>query len=129
MLLLQIRDNVSELSVQAASHAPRTRDRSRFGWLGDAASRGIEWAKAPIDGVLSAHESVMLFRNDAALGAATQLYEAAFGSGFLKTTVFEFKGEASLSWYLTQAEIGGLRQQADSPAIRGKIADVAAWLG
>jgi hypothetical protein len=129
VLLLQIRDNVSELSVQAASNAPRTRDRSRFGWLGDAASRGIEWAKAPIDGVLSAHESVMLFRNDAALGAATQLYEAAFGSGFLKTTVFEFKGEASLSWYLTQAEIGGLRQQADSPGIRGKIADVAAWLG
>ena len=126
VLLLQVRDNVSELSVHVESPPPP--QPSRFGWLGDAAARGFEWAKTPIDGVLSAHESVMLFRNDAALGAATQLYESTFGEGFLKTTIFEFKGEASLSWYLTQAEIGGLQQQADATEIQRKIGDVVAWL-
>jgi hypothetical protein len=129
ILLLQIRDNVSELSVdgeQRSDIAPQ--DRHRFGRFSAAAARGFEWLTSPISGVLSARDSVMLFRNDAALEAATQLSDSQCGPGFLSTTIFEFKGEASLSWYLTRAELEGIRGQVESPAIRSKIGHVFEWL-
>ncbi len=40
------------------------------------------------------------------------------------TTVFEFSGEASLSWHLTPTEIGKIEAQASSDGISGKIAAV-----
>jgi hypothetical protein len=44
------------------------------------------------------------------------------------TAAFEFKGEASLSWYLTQDEIAGLEAQVASDAIQGKVAAIGRWL-
>jgi hypothetical protein len=129
VLLVQIRDGVSELSV--ALDTPRRQDlhdQKRFGLVSAAVTRGFEWLTGPIGGLLSARESVMLFRNDAALEAAMQLCDAAFHPGFLTTTIFEFKGEASLSWYLTRAELDGILAQARSRGIAEKTADVARWL-
>jgi hypothetical protein len=70
----------------------------------------------------------MLFRNDAAIEAATELYDQQFGAGFLTTTIFEFKGEASLSWYLTQREYDGICAQAGSTKIDEKIRQACKWL-
>ena len=70
----------------------------------------------------------MLFRNDAAVEAATALYDEQLGSGFLTPTIFEFKGEASLSWYLTKSEYDGICAQAGSKGINEKIRHVAEWL-
>jgi hypothetical protein len=128
VLLIQMRDGVSELSVDGKPRPEPLRDISRFGQLGAAVGRGFEWATSPISSVQSARESVMLFRNDAALEAATQLYDAEIRPGFLTTTIFEFKGEASLSLYLTEAEIDGLSRQAESPGIRSKIEHTLEWL-
>ena len=129
VLLLQIRDNVSELSVDGeASAEGHPQDRHRFGRLSSAVARGFEWLTSPITGLLSARESVMLFRNDAALEAATQLCDSELGPGFLTTTIFDFKGEASLSWYLTRAELAGIRDQAGSRGIGAKVARVFDWL-
>jgi hypothetical protein len=128
VLLIQIRDGVSELSIDGRPRAEPTREISRFGELGAAVARGFEWATSPISAVLSARDSVTLFRNDAALEAATQLCDAQMRPGFLSTTIFEFKGEASLSWYLTEAEIDGLNRQADSPGIRSKLDAIRGWL-
>ena len=39
--------------------------------------------------------------------------------------MFEFRGEASLSWYLTEAETEGLREQTASEGIDGKLQAIA----
>src|SRR5579862_9375065 len=115
VLVIQIRDEVSELSVHETAARPPG---------GRAWGRGFEWLTSPIAGVLAAREAVMLFRNDAALAGVT----AALDPGFLTTTVFEFKGEASLSWYLTTAEIDTICAQATSPGIAAKVAALGEWL-
>src|SRR5581483_1643232 len=89
----------------------------------------IEGLSSPPEALLAAMDSVALFRNDAQLETVTHLYQAAGGTpDFLTTAVFEFKGEASLSWYLTADEIAGLEDQVGSDAISGKIAAIARWL-
>jgi hypothetical protein len=117
VLVIQIRDEVSELSVHETGAARPTPG-------GRAWRRGFEWLTSPIAGVLAAREAGMLFRNDAALAGVT----AQLGPGFLTTTVFEFKGEASLSWYLTGTEIDTICAQAASPGIAAKVAAVGEWL-
>ena len=117
MLVIQIRDEVSELSVHATSAAGPTSGGSAWG-------RGFEWLTSPIAGGLAAREAGMLFRNDAALEGVT----AQLGPGFLTTTVFEFKGEASLSWYLTRTEIDTICAQAASAGIAAKVVAVGEWL-
>jgi len=42
--------------------------------------------------------------------------------------IAEFKGEASLSWYLTRTEIDTICAQAASPGIAAKVAAVGEWL-
>jgi hypothetical protein len=116
VLVIQIRDEVSELSVHETGASPGARSTP---W-----GRGFEWLTSPIAGMLAAREAVMLFRNDAALAGVT----AALGPGFVTTTVFEFKGEASLSWYLTAAETDTICAQVASPGIAAKVAAVGEWL-
>src|SRR6185295_7813939 len=136
VLVLQIRDNVSNLSVNPDSETERraTALRAAAGMGphdadGSALGRGIEGLSSPPEALLAAMDSVALFRNDAQLETVTHLYEAAYGRpDFLTTAVFEFKGEASLSWYLIAEEIAGLEAQVSSDAIDAKIAAVARWL-
>ena len=139
ILVIQIRDNVSELSVTAgaepASEKPSVQAPKELQRIRDRGAerprlfRGFEGLTSPLEGVLSARESVMLFRNDAQLEAAMQLYTAAFGSeDFLMTTNFEFAGEASLSWHLSEAERELLVTQAEAQVITDKIAAIGEWL-
>jgi len=70
----------------------------------------------------------MVFRNDAELETVMQLFDEAMGRGFCRTTIFELKGEVSLSWYLTRAEVEGIAGQLASAGIEGKLRDVREWL-
>jgi hypothetical protein len=71
----------------------------------------------------------MLFRNDALLEGVKQLYRGASRNpDSLTTTVFEFAGEASLSWRLDEDERGLLIDQARSPGIGEKLEAVGRWL-
>ena len=71
----------------------------------------------------------MLFRNDARLEALGDLFTSGgYPEDFLTTTVFEFRGEASLSWTLSPGEVEGMVSQVDSKGIGQKLAAVGAWL-
>jgi hypothetical protein len=128
VLVLQIRDNVSPLSVNP-HHNDQGMRRVRTETTRAALSRGVEGLTTPIEGVLAAREAVSLFRNDAQLAMVTKLYDQHFGEGFVSTTVFEMDGGASLSWYLTSSEISGIESQATAPGIEDKIDAVDRWLG
>jgi hypothetical protein len=129
ILIIQIRDNVSELSVnpQSAPEFERLRENAAEG--DTATSRGLEGLTSPPEAVLSARNSATLFRNDAQLEAVSSLYAEAFKQpDFVTTTVFEFAGEASLSWHLDCDEVHSLLGQAASTGITGKLDAVRHWL-
>jgi hypothetical protein len=102
VVLIQIRDSVS----QAARTRPEVRDRSSI--LG----RGLEWATSPPEGLLTAREWSMSFRNDELLRVLTDHFDRTVGELYFTTVAFEFGGDASLSWYLTQEEQASIRDQA-----------------
>ena len=103
----------------------RERTRSSDGRL----SRSLEGLTSPPAGLLAARESVTLFRNDSQLEAMSHLYANALQSeDFLTTTVFEFGGEASLSWHLAGEEVNRLEAQARSKGIRQKVEAIDFWL-
>jgi len=129
ILVIQIRDNVSELSINPQT--PRELDRLRQNAAeGDTAAwRGLEGLTSPPEAVLSARDSATLFRNDAQLEAVSSLYAEAFKRpDFITTTVFEFAGEASLSWHLDSDEVESLVEQAGSSGIQGKLNAIGEWL-
>jgi hypothetical protein len=130
ILVIQIRDNVSELSVNPESDKKRERrlPRERRNASDSRLSRALEGLSSPPEGFLAARESVMLFRNDSLLEAVSHLYTSAFGADYLTTTVFEFGGEASLSWHLAAEEVQMLQDQATSPGIRLKLQAIKSWL-
>jgi hypothetical protein len=71
----------------------------------------------------------MLFRNDEQLSALAQIYKSALdGPDAISTTVFEFSGEASLSWHLTNEERDAIGSQVSSSGIAGKVDAIKAWL-
>ena len=73
-----------------------------------ALARGLEGVTTPLSGVLAGREAVSLFRSDAQLETLCRLYAQASGNpNFLTTTIFDFRGEASLSWYLTECGDAG----------------------
>jgi hypothetical protein len=128
VLVVQIRDNVSPLSVNPDREPA---DQQRIAATDERAlgiARGLEGITTPPEGLLAARDSVMLFRNDADLEALTKLADERLHPGFLTTTVFELKGDVSLSWYLTREEIGTIGTQVASPGITGKVRHVCDWL-
>jgi hypothetical protein len=129
ILVIQIRDNVSELSVnpQTADDYANLRENADEG--DRAVPRGFEGLSSPPSAFFSARDSATLFRNDGLLQALSSLYAEAFQSeNFLTTTMFEFAGEASLSWHLAPDEIDSLVGQATSHGINGKLDAIASWL-
>lgn len=127
VLVLQIRDNVSNLSVNPETDADADRARARERTT--ALRRGLEGLTTPPEALLAARESVMLFRNDAQLAALRSLFDAAgLGRDLVKTTIFEFRGEASLSWTLSAEELDAIREQVLSRGIREKLEAIALWL-
>ena len=123
VLVIQIRDNVSELSVNPGTDLHG--DQAAAAGLGARALWGLT---SPLEGVLSARESVTLFRNDGQIEALTQSLDTANRPEFLSTTAFEFGGEASLSWRLDPDERDLLVGQAMSPGIQSKLDAVERWL-
>ncbi len=129
VLVIQIRDNVSELSVNPESEEQKRQIRERARSSESRLSRSLEGLTSPPAGVLAARESVTLFRNDAQLEALSHLYASAFhNEDFLTTTVFEFRGEASLSWHLAEDEVSRLEAQARAKGIREKLDAIKSWL-
>jgi hypothetical protein len=126
ILLVQIRDNVSQLTINP-DQEPAQPEAAAL--ESGAAARGLEGVTTPVAGLLAGREAVSLFRSDAQLETLCRLYAQASGKAdFLTTTIFEFRGEASLSWYLAAAETQGLREQAESPGINAKLEAIARWL-
>ena len=128
ILVVQVRDNVSELSMRQDRRRPTAAAatspvRGLLRWAG----RGFEGITGPVHGLLVARSSTMLFQNDADLETVTELYDRAFGEGFVVTTAFELEGEVSVSWYLTREEQALVRGQLE--AVAQKYREVAAWLG
>ncbi len=129
ILVIQIRDNVSELSVNPQTAAELNQLRQNAAERDGAAWRGLEGLTSPPEAVLSARDSATLFRNDGQLEAVSARYTEAFKSAdFLTTTVFEFAGEASLSWHLDSDEVDSLLGQAASAGITGKLDAIRDWL-
>jgi hypothetical protein len=125
VLIIQIRDNVSTLSVNPDT----VRDFRRLrGETSSPLARGLEGLSSPPEGMLAARESVALFRNDALVRAVSDLYAGAFDPDFVTTTVFEFAGEAALSWVLSPGEVGSIEDQVLSYGIRGKAQAILDWL-
>jgi hypothetical protein len=116
ILVVQIRDRPAEPGAEPTDEAP------------GAMASGLEGLTSPISAILSARESVMLFRNDAQLEAVTALYREHMAPGFLTTTLFELQGDASLSWYLTDAEIRAIERQTSSKNITEKLEAMKRWL-
>jgi hypothetical protein len=96
ILVVQIRDFVSPLQGASVPHTVPA----------GALQRGLEGLLSPLHGVLSSRDSVSIFRNDEQLEQVVRLYGTAdsLGPGFVRTEIFEYRGEASLSWYLTKCE-------------------------
>jgi hypothetical protein len=126
ILVIQIRDNVSQLSINPQSDAEKQLPQAAAD--GSRLLRALEGLSSPPVGLLSANESVMLFRNDSLLESLWHLYSGKFGEDFLTTTIFEFRGEASLSWHLAPEEVNLLKAQAMSPGIQLKLKAIKYWL-
>ena len=88
--------------------------------------RGLEWLTSPPEGVLSAREWSMSFRNDEQLRLLTEYFDETAGDLYFTTVAFEYGGDASLSWYLTKEEQTSIRSQAQrigsSPDMNGLLA-------
>jgi hypothetical protein len=103
ILVVQIRDE--PLSLSASDGALATTARSPLG-------RSVEGLSTPAEALLAARDSVMLFRNDEQLEALALLADQRIKPNFLRHVTFSFRGEASLSWYLTANETASLRGEA-----------------
>jgi hypothetical protein len=125
VLVIQIRDNVSQLSVNPETDARRAPP----GGKADRWTSGFEGLTSPIEGLLTARDSVMLFRNDGMLEGLRNLFRTAgFADDAVATTVFEFRAEASLSWTLSSDESGAIAAQVGAPGIEQKLRAVGQWL-
>jgi hypothetical protein len=98
VLLVQIRDGVVSRSAEGTDFR-----RERKAPPGPM-SRGLEGLSSPLEGILSAREAAMVFRNDEHVEAVSRRFDAMMGEGFFQTTTFSFRGNVSLSWYLTDRE-------------------------
>ncbi len=129
VLVIQIRDNVSELSVNPTSAAEQQRGHAAADRTSSALARGIEGVSTPPEGLLAARDSVALFRNDAQLDTVMQLSRRVFQTpDFVRTVAFEFQGDASLSWYLTRGEIANLEEQVQADDVTRSIDAIRGWL-
>ena len=115
---MQLRDEVSPL------HGAFSGDRKAG--TGPLA-RGLEGVLSPVHGVLSSRQAVSVFRNDELLEQVIRLYDT-LAPGFVRTEIFEYPGQASLSWYLTAHERADIHRAAC--ALSAQLDDLAAfWRG
>jgi hypothetical protein len=85
-----------------------------------------EWISAfttPIEGLLSARNSSMSFRNDGEVTALAADPRLRPGTRFFATATVAFSGDAPLEWYLDELSIARLEQPPDPQ----ELARIAAW--
>jgi hypothetical protein len=75
-------------------------------------SRSLEWVRSPVDGLSSAHEWSIFFRNDEQLETLTDYFDRTVAPLNFTTAAFEHGGDASFNWYLRQAEQNSIRREA-----------------
>jgi hypothetical protein len=90
-------------------------------------SRGLECISSPLEGLFSAREWANSFRNDEQLGVQTDYFDRAIKDLFFTTVAFEFGGDASLNWYLTQQEKQSIRDAAIGIPGSQAMTDLLAW--
>jgi hypothetical protein len=118
VLLVQIRDGRSADDRQRVGIEPGP------GYL-------HEWFSAlttPPEGILSARNASMAFRNDDEVGLLGNhpMLGSASSDRFFETTLFELPGDAPLTWYLSDAAIAKINQPPDDRMTR-TLDDLAAW--
>jgi hypothetical protein len=120
VVLIEIRDGVSDLTGPVDNFKkPRPQQ---------ALSRGFDELTAPPTAMLAARESVSLFRNDTKLDWLMRAFRKyGFDDGFFTAALFEFTGEASLSWYLSDNERKALQNCALSAPILNKLKVLREW--
>lgn len=120
IVLIEIRDGVSDLSGPVNDFI-KPRPPTPLG-------RGFDELSAPPDAMLAARESVSLFRNDTKLDWLVRAFrDHGFDERFFTAALFEFTGEASLSWYLSDNERRALDSCATSQPVTGKLKQLADW--
>lgn len=96
------------------------------------ASRGVPLARAelasPVEGLLTAREASMVFRNDGLIHIVGDGMNAGGGTARFATLAFESSLSAPLSWNLTPEDVVNLRAAADAPGIAAQIAAMKDWL-
>lgn len=128
ILVIRVEDEPSDLTGTADDgEAPASLSADQQGF-GARLARVFEGLTSPMEGMLSARNSVMRLRNDAAFEAVFRAYEQALGREFVLAQVFQLKGKVALSWYLTRSELRTMEGQLVSDGIEQKLDDVASWV-
>ncbi len=82
VLVVQIRDNVSQLSVNPEVDRPwqekAAQGSRRTSQLAELSSRALEGVTTPLKGLFSARESVMVFRNDGQLEGVMRFFDQLY---------------------------------------------------
>ncbi|HEX4142204.1 MAG TPA: patatin-like phospholipase family protein [Pirellulales bacterium] len=107
--VIEIRDGLSELNSPPVGLGvvPKT----------SPLTRGLEELTSPPAGLLSARDSVSLFRNDDKLAFLSERFNALFppaagGPAFFTNVLLQYDGDVPLSWYLTRSETANLAAKA-----------------
>jgi hypothetical protein len=120
IVMIEIRDGVSDLIGEVRDfRQPRPET---------TLARGFDELSAPPLAMLAARESVSLFRNDTKLDWLMRTFRSRnFEEGFFTAALFEFTGDASLSWYLSHNERDALEDCALGTPVRSKLEKLKNW--
>jgi hypothetical protein len=124
VVLIQIRDGLEEGARQLAKVGPDPSSQL---------SRAVEELTSPLEGLYEARAGSSAFRNDGQVELLSLFTEAkSFGgrksatdnpgpqmARFFTTVVFEYSGQASLSWYLPPDEVWDISECAEGKAKGG----------
>ena len=129
VLVVQLRDGVLNLTRPLGQTMPDEHNPNPI-------MHAIEPIATPIQGLMGFKGAVQLFDNDVRLSRVLTLlndrYKSENGSrkgDFATSVSFEFALDASLTWALTEEELGNLASQASAgnTKFRERIEDIRAW--
>ena len=119
VLLIQIRDSENGFARNATA-LPATPDSVR--------SRAMEEISSPPDALLAARDSVSMFRNDAKLQwLHEEFVRRVDDPDYFVVASFEFRGIASLSWYMTSHEKQQIAEHAKKEVDPERLARLRQW--
>jgi hypothetical protein len=120
VVVIEVRDGPSDRGIKKETLGEKDTSSSL--------SRGFEGLTSPAEGVGSARNSVSLYRNDEKLDWLSQTFgNHGFAADFFTNVLFQFNGEASLSWYLTQQEQRVIRCKAEALGAGSDMRGLEEW--